>query len=52
VLKRCFPIHLLKEFKVNANYTFTQVAPLSRLIPKHKGNVSLDYQPTARAFLI
>jgi vitamin B12 transporter len=25
-------------------------APLSRLIPKHKGNVSLDYQPTARAF--
>jgi vitamin B12 transporter len=43
----------LKEFKVNANYTFTQVeAPLSRLIPKHKGNVSLDYQPTARAFLI
>jgi hypothetical protein len=27
VLKRCFPIHLLKEFKVNANYTFTQVAP-------------------------
>jgi vitamin B12 transporter len=40
----------LKEFKVNTNYTFTQVeAPLSRLIPKH-GNVSLDYQPTARAF--
>ncbi|HEY4618079.1 MAG TPA: TonB-dependent receptor plug domain-containing protein [Flavobacterium sp.] len=40
-----------KELKVNANYTFTQVEePLSRLIPKHKGNVSLDYQPTARAF--
>ena len=32
-----------KELKVNANYTFTQVeAPLSRLIPKHKGNVSLE----------
>jgi vitamin B12 transporter len=31
--------------KVNANYTFTQVEePLSRLIPKHKGNISLDYQ--------
>ena len=39
------------ELKVNANYTFTQVEePLSRLIPKHKGNVSLDYQPTDRAF--
>jgi vitamin B12 transporter len=37
--------------KVNANYTFTQVEePLSRLIPKHKGNISLDYQATARSF--
>jgi vitamin B12 transporter len=37
--------------QVNANYTFTQVEePLSRLIPKHKGNVSLDYQATARSF--
>jgi vitamin B12 transporter len=36
--------------KVNANYTFTQVEePLSRLIPKHKGNISLDYQ-TPRSF--
>jgi vitamin B12 transporter len=35
--------------KVNANYTFTQVEePLSRLIPKHKGNISLDYQATPR----
>jgi vitamin B12 transporter len=33
--------------KVNANYTFTQVEePLSRLIQKHKGNISLDYQAT------
>ncbi|MGO4818902.1 TonB-dependent receptor plug domain-containing protein [Flavobacterium sp. W22_SRS_FP1] len=41
----------LKELKVNGNYTFTQVeAPLSRLIPKHKANVSLDYQPVSRAF--
>jgi vitamin B12 transporter len=40
-----------KELKVNANYTFTQVEePLNRLIPKHKGNVSLDYQPMTRAF--
>jgi hypothetical protein len=37
--------------KVNANYTFTQVEePLSRLIPKHKGNISLDYQATPRSF--
>jgi vitamin B12 transporter len=37
--------------QVNANYTFTQVEEaLSRLIPKHKGNVSLDYQATERSF--
>jgi vitamin B12 transporter len=37
--------------KVNANYTFTQVEePLSRLIPKHKGNIFLDYQATPRSF--
>lgn len=36
---------------INANYTFTQVeAPLSRLIPKHKGNVALDYQATESTF--
>jgi hypothetical protein len=35
--------------KVNANYTFTQVEePLSRLIPKHKGNI--DHQATPRSF--
>jgi vitamin B12 transporter len=29
--------------KVNANYTFTQVEEtFSRLIPKHKGNISLE----------
>jgi vitamin B12 transporter len=40
-----------KTLKLNANYSFTQVeAPLNRLIPKHKGNVSLDYQPMPRAF--
>jgi vitamin B12 transporter len=38
---------LSSALKVNANYTFTQVEePLSRLIPKHKGNISLDYQAT------
>jgi vitamin B12 transporter len=39
--------------KVNANYTFTQVEePLSRLIPKHKGNISLDYQHRALSLLL
>ena len=33
-----------EKLKFNANYTFTQVEePLQRLIPKHKGNLSLDY---------
>ena len=42
---------LSNQFKVSANYTFTQVeAPLSRLIPKHKGNIALDYQPMERLF--
>jgi len=37
--------------KINANYTFTAVeAPLSRLIPKHKANFSLDYQASPRIF--
>ena len=40
-----------KGLNINANYTFTQVeAPLSRLIPKHKGNVALDYQATESTF--
>jgi vitamin B12 transporter len=43
-------LFFLSALKVNANYTFTQVEePLSRLIPKHKGNISLDYQ-TPRSF--
>jgi vitamin B12 transporter len=33
------------KLKFNANYTFTQVEePLRRLIPKHKGNLSLEYE--------
>jgi hypothetical protein len=44
---------LSSALKVNANYTFTQVEePLSRLIPKHKGNISLDYQATPSFFNI
>jgi vitamin B12 transporter len=37
------------QLKLNANYTFTQVdKALDRLIPKHKANASLDFQPNNR----
>ncbi|WNM18802.1 TonB-dependent receptor plug domain-containing protein [Flavobacterium capsici] len=37
------------KLHLNANYTFTQVdEALDRLIPKHKANASLDFQPTSR----
>ena len=40
---------VLPTLNLNANYTFTQVdAALDRLIPKHKANASIDYQPTNR----
>lgn len=40
------------KLKVNANYTFTQPEEqLSRLIPKHKGNASVDFQAFSRLFL-
>ena len=38
------------KLKFNANYTFTEVEePLKRLIPKHKGNLSLDYEFSEKA---
>ncbi len=44
-------IAVTPTLKVNGNYTFTQVdEALDRLIPKHKVNAGLDYQPTARTF--
>lgn len=37
------------KLRINANYTFTQVdKALDRLIPKHKANAGVDYQPTPR----
>jgi len=40
------------KLKVNANYTFTQPEEkLSRLISKHKGNASVDFQASSRLFL-
>ena len=39
------------SLKINGNYTFTQVEQqLSQLIPKHKSNISLEYQATKRTF--
>ncbi|WP_235921907.1 TonB-dependent receptor plug domain-containing protein [Flavobacterium phycosphaerae] len=39
------------KVRVNGNYTFTQVdEALNRLIPKHKVNAGLDFQPTTRSF--
>jgi vitamin B12 transporter len=38
------------KLKFKANYTFTEVEePLKRLIPKHKANVSLDYDFSEKA---
>jgi vitamin B12 transporter len=40
---------VLPKLHINANYTFTQVDEvLNRLIPKHKANASLEYQPSSR----
>ncbi|MBA0884277.1 TonB-dependent receptor [Flavobacterium sp. BBQ-18] len=42
---------LSDKLKLSGNYTFTQVEEaLSRLIPKHKANAAVEYQPTARTF--
>ncbi|GAA4062460.1 TonB-dependent vitamin B12 receptor [Flavobacterium cheonanense] len=42
---------LNSKFKLNANYTFTQVDKnLDRLIPKHKANASVDYFASERLF--
>lgn len=45
-------IDLTSKLQLNGNYTFTQVdKALDRLIPKHKVNASLGFQPTTRSFL-
>lgn len=42
---------ITNNFKLSGNYTFTQIEEaLSRLIPKHKANLSLDFSPTKRTF--
>jgi vitamin B12 transporter len=41
---------ITSKLRINANYTFTQVdEALDRLIPKHKVNTSVDFQPTSRS---
>lgn len=42
-------VALTEKVSLNGNYTFTQVdKALYRLIPKHKANASIDFQPTKR----
>ncbi|WP_293896327.1 TonB-dependent siderophore receptor [Flavobacterium sp.] len=42
-------IAVTSKLQLNGNYTFTQVdEALDRLIPKHKVNAGLDFQPTGR----
>lgn len=42
-------VALSEKVSLNGNYTFTQVDKvLDRLIPKHKANASIDFQPTKR----
>ena len=42
-------IAVTSKLQLNGNYTFTQVdKALDRLIPKHKANAGLDFQPTNR----
>ena len=44
-METMFSVSASDKLKFNANYTFTEVEePLKRLIPKHKGNLSLDYE--------
>jgi vitamin B12 transporter len=44
-------VTISKKLSLRTNYTFTQVdAALDRLIPKHKVNAGIDFQPTRRTF--
>jgi vitamin B12 transporter len=49
-IETMFSVSASDKLKFNANYTFTEVEePLKRLIPKHKGNLSLDYEFSEKA---
>jgi len=51
-LETSLNIALTSKLQLNGNYTFTKVdKALDRLIPKHKVNASIGYQPTSRTFL-
>lgn len=51
-IETALSIALTSKLQLNGNYTFTQVdKALDRLIPKHKVNASLGFQPTTRTFL-
>ena len=45
-------VSVTSKLQLNGNYTFTEVdKALDRLIPKHKVNAGLDFQPTSRLLL-
>jgi vitamin B12 transporter len=49
-IETMFSFVATNRLKFNANYTFTEVEePLKRLIPKHKANVSIDYDYSEKA---
>ena len=51
-IETALSLFLTEKINLNANYTFTQVDKiLNRLIPKHKANASIDFQPNKRTLL-
>ena len=51
-IETALSLFLTEKINLNANYTFTQVDKiLDRLIPKHKANASVDFQPNKRTLL-
>jgi vitamin B12 transporter len=51
-IETALSLFLTEKINFTANYTFTQVDKiLDRLIPKHKANASVDFQPNKRALL-
>jgi vitamin B12 transporter len=44
--------NITSKFRLNGNYSFTDIPQeLNRLIPKHKGNLALDYRANDRTLL-
>ena len=47
-----FTYNFPSKLRLNGNYTYTDIpVELNRLIPKHKGNIALDYRANERTLL-